>query len=407
MSNIVYLKLIGEQQGDISCRCGTTDSVGNRWQRNHVNEIFVFSLCSGVTNSGKGVNLQNLTFSKQIDKSSPLLVSAINNNEKLFLEFWFYRINRYGQWEKYYYIQLRGASISSIQMRVINDEIHTETISVDYDYILSKHLISNTKFSYLALPAEYNQLFVPASKPQTHTLNSAGVGRLLAAGGIYNGNIEGFRDTAEKLGGDAVKGYDQILNEKTVSTAIIAASIAAGYGLGRMELESEIRALDKLRQIQSLKISSVHGFTTDHFSALRRRTGNIREFSDLKVPMQMRYVKQAAYEGGIGLDGIKVRIIRDPELKGTDLYGYTHPNGSIDLYPDAFTNTEQLIKTLGHERTHTMQIQLFKHPNFYSDDALRMNKELRLNERAAYGSEENFWKYYQANKTGRLEGYNK
>ncbi len=77
MSNIVYLKLIGEQQGDISCRCGTTDSIGNRWQRNHVNEIFVFSLCSEVTNSGKGANLQSLTFSKQIDKSSPLLMNAI------------------------------------------------------------------------------------------------------------------------------------------------------------------------------------------------------------------------------------------------------------------------------------------------------------------------------------------
>lgn len=46
------------------------------------------------------------------------------------------------------------------------------------------------------------------------TLNSKAIGRLLAAGGVYNGNIEGFRDTAEKLGGDAIKGYDQILNEK-------------------------------------------------------------------------------------------------------------------------------------------------------------------------------------------------
>lgn len=263
MSNIVYLKLIGEQQGDISCRCGTTDSIGNRWQRNHVNEIFVFSLCSEVTNSGKGANLQSLTFSKQIDKSSPLLMNAINNNENLFLEFWFYRINRYGQWEKYYYIQLRGASISSIQMRVINDEIHTEAISVGYDYILSKHLISNTEFSYLALPAEYNKLFVPVPKPQTQTLNSAGVGRLLAAGGIYNGNIEGFRDTAEKLGGDAVKGYDQVLNEKTVSTAIIAASIAAGYGLGRMELESEIRVLKELEHFGARGISSGRPFNPD------------------------------------------------------------------------------------------------------------------------------------------------
>ncbi|ENR8891409.1 type VI secretion system tube protein Hcp [Citrobacter koseri] len=251
MSDIVYLKLIGEQQGDISDGCGTTDSVGNRWQRNHVNEIFVFSLSSGVTNTGKGANLQSLTFSKQIDKSSPLLANAINNNENLFLAFWFYRINRYGQWEKYYYIQLRGASISRIQLRIIKDEIDTETISVDYDYILSKHLISNTECSYLALPAEYNKLFVPTPKAQTHTLNSAGVGRLLAAGGIYNGNVGGFRDTAEKLGGDAVEGYDQILNEKTVGVAITAASIAAVYGLGRVGLESEVRALEESRRIET------------------------------------------------------------------------------------------------------------------------------------------------------------
>lgn len=402
MSNIVYLKLIGEQQGDISCRCGTTDSVGNRWQRNHVNEIFVFSLCSGVTNSGKGANLQNLTFSKQIDKSSPLLVSAINNNERLFLEFWFYRINRYGQWEKYYYIQLRGASISSIQMSVINDEIHTEAISVYYDYILSKHLVSNTEFSYLALPAEYNKLFVPASKPQTQTLNSAGVGRLLAAGGIYNGNIEGFRDTAEKLGGDAVKGYEQILNEKTVGVAITAASIAAGYGLGRMELSSTIRSLEKLRRIETKGVSLGRSNTTDN---LYRRTSNTEVFSDLKVPMQMRYVEQAAREGGIGLGGVKVRIIRDSDLKGKNIYGYTHPNGDIDLYPDAFTDIEQLIKTLGHERTHTMQIYLFKHPNTYADDAIKMNKELILNEKAAHSIEDSFWQFYLNNKTGKLEEY--
>ncbi|QMN69265.1 type VI secretion system tube protein Hcp [Citrobacter freundii] len=402
MSNIVYLKLIGEQQGDISCRCGTTDSVGNRWQRNHVNKIFVFSLCSGVTNSGKGANLQRLTFSKQIDKSSPLLVSAINNNENLFLEFWFYRINRYGQWERYYYIQLRGASISSIQMRVINDEIDTETISVDYDYILSKHLISNTEFSYLALPAEYNKLFVPASKPQTHTLNSAGVGRLLAAGGIYNGNIEGFRDTAEKLGGDAIKGYDQILNEKTVGVAITAASIVAGYGLGRMELSSTIRRLEKLRRIETKGVSLGRSNTTDN---LYRRTSNTEVFSDLKVPMQMRYVEQAAREGGIGLGGVKVRIIRDSDLKGKNIYGYTHPNGDIDLYPDAFTDIEQLIKTLGHERTHTMQIYLFKHPNTYADDAIKMNKELILNEKAAHSIEDSFWQFYLNNKTGKLEEY--
>ena len=46
------------------------------------------------------------------------------------------------------------------------------------------------------------------------TINSKAAGRLLAAGDVYNGNIEGFRKTAEQLSGDAVQGYDQVLNEK-------------------------------------------------------------------------------------------------------------------------------------------------------------------------------------------------
>lgn len=263
MSNIVYLKLIGEQQADISDGCGTTDSVGNRWQQNHVNEIFVFSLVAGIASTGNGTNLQNLTFSKQIDKSSPLLMNAINNNENLFLEFWFYRINRYGQWERYYYIQLRGASISSIQMRVIKDEIHTETISVDYDYILSKHLISNTEFSYLALPAEYNKLFVPVPKPQTQTLNSAGIGRLLAAGGIYNGNIEGFRDTAEKLGGDAPIGFNQIINDQTKGLLIAGASITAGLGIGKLSTASALAEISNYSKIPSLESPYLKGFTSE------------------------------------------------------------------------------------------------------------------------------------------------
>ena len=56
--------------------------------------------------------------------------------------------------------------------------------------------------------------------------------------------------------------------------------------------------------------------------------------------MQMRYVEQAAQDGGIGLQGVRTRIVRDPDLIGKNVFWYTHPDGSIDLYPDAFTNTE-------------------------------------------------------------------
>lgn len=42
MSDIVYLTIAGEQQGAISDSCGTADSIGNRRQIGHENEIFVF-----------------------------------------------------------------------------------------------------------------------------------------------------------------------------------------------------------------------------------------------------------------------------------------------------------------------------------------------------------------------------
>ena len=74
-----------------------------------------------------------------------------------------------------------------------------------------------------------------ANKPQPapfSTINSKMAGRLLAAGGIYNGNVEGFRQTAEQLGGDAPAGYDQVMDNKGL--LITGASVAAGLTMGRM-----------------------------------------------------------------------------------------------------------------------------------------------------------------------------
>lgn len=61
--------------------------------------------------------------------------------------------------------------------------------------------------------------------PSTKTLNSRNVGRLLAAGGIYNGNIEGFRKTAEQLGGEALEGYKGVMTDTNIGLGIAAASI--------------------------------------------------------------------------------------------------------------------------------------------------------------------------------------
>lgn len=258
MSDIVYLMVSGQQQGAISDGCGTIASVGNRWQIGHEDEIFTFSLTNNITSTGAGSHLHGLRFCKLIDKSTPLFVNAINNNEQLYMEFYFYRINIFGKWEKYYYIQLRGAFISAIQYQFSENNLDTETITINYEYILCKHLIANTEFSYLALPENYNRLFIPPPKTPAdnglNTLNSKGVGRLLAAGGIYNGNIDGFRETAEKLGGDAPAGYEQVMNDQTKGTIIALASIASVFGMGRLGLASE---LEKLGQVKVRKPLSV------------------------------------------------------------------------------------------------------------------------------------------------------
>lgn len=161
MSNIIYLRITGERQGNISADCGGEASIGNRWQQNHTDEIFAFSLRHDVTNTGRGCHFQALEFTKTIDKSSPLLSNAINNNERLFIEIDFYRINRTGHWERYYYIQLRNASVSKIDTDINIKRLPYEHISVIYDYILCKHLITNTEYSYLNILAEYNNPFFP------------------------------------------------------------------------------------------------------------------------------------------------------------------------------------------------------------------------------------------------------
>lgn len=159
MSNIIYLTLEGDVQGKISAGCGSQNSVGNRYQLGHEDEIFVFSLTQAVEGVNGRIHHRALQFCKLLDKSSPLLSNAINNNERLKLTFYIYRINKYGHREKFYLIELRGATIRSINQLAKMNDMHYEYISVNYDYILSRHLIAGTEFDYLLTPENYGCLF--------------------------------------------------------------------------------------------------------------------------------------------------------------------------------------------------------------------------------------------------------
>ncbi|WP_140186562.1 Hcp family type VI secretion system effector [Providencia stuartii] len=148
MAEPIYLTLTGKNQGLISAGCSTIDSIGNRHQIGHENEIQVISLNSGsfrVQNAA----YQPVMFTKLIDKSSPLLSVSLDSNEILEAIFIFYRTSRHGQLEKYYEIKLTGVSlieISDIFPDSIkdNESIPHQLIQIKYESISRRHLMANT-----------------------------------------------------------------------------------------------------------------------------------------------------------------------------------------------------------------------------------------------------------------------
>lgn len=113
MSNIIYASIKGEKQGLISSGCSSVDSIGNRSQIGHENQIQVLSLNHTLSNEQNVIH-HPVQLVKPIDKSSPLLGVAISTNEILHANFFFYRINSAGQLELYYEVKLTDAIISDI-----------------------------------------------------------------------------------------------------------------------------------------------------------------------------------------------------------------------------------------------------------------------------------------------------
>lgn len=118
---------------------------------------------------------------------------------------------------------------------------------------------------------------------------------------------------------------------------------------------------------------------------LYRRGTNPEPFSML-LPMQLRTVKRYARQAEIGLSGIKIKIVREPYYIGKNTYGLAKGR-TIWLFPDAFKSEKDLVKTLGHERTHIYQYSIFGHP-----ESSELNDFYEL---PAHAIEETFWWYFK------------
>lgn len=121
------------------------------------------------------------------------------------------------------------------------------------------------------------------------------------------------------------------------------------------------------------------------------RKGNTGVFSELEVPMTLKEVKRIAEKAGVGLKGVKLRIDRDIEKMAANYpFVASASENTITLFPKAFLDYETLVKTLGYERTHIMQCQLWG-----KSAPFEMVTEF---EKAAYGIEGTFWNFYKSNK---------
>lgn len=132
-------------------------------------------------------------------------------------------------------------------------EIFQQEVRRIYDYSLNEHQgrkpAPTVKQHYADAPVQHAQ----AAK----AINSKIAGGLLAGGGVYNGNIEGFHQAAQQLGGDTLAGYNLVMDNKGL--IIAGASVAVGLTMGKIPLPE----LDELEYFGAKGTYSGRSFDPD------------------------------------------------------------------------------------------------------------------------------------------------
>lgn len=118
MANHGYMTITGKAQGLISAGCSTQDSIGNKCQSGHTDEIMVLSYTHNMVNIG---NINKPTHSpiiitKNVDKASPLLAQALSTREEVNCTISFYRVSSFGMQEKFYSVSINGGVIADLTL---------------------------------------------------------------------------------------------------------------------------------------------------------------------------------------------------------------------------------------------------------------------------------------------------
>ncbi|MBN3097943.1 Hcp family type VI secretion system effector [Pectobacterium brasiliense] len=148
MSSVIYLELTGDKQGLISSGCSSLQSIGNRSQLGHEDQIQVLSLNHSMSYDDN-LSCHPVELIKFIDKSSPLLGVSVSSNERLTANFFLYRVNSAGQLELFYEIKLTDVRIVDISCNyphsINNNEMMPyEKVLLKYNSISWEHKVAGT-----------------------------------------------------------------------------------------------------------------------------------------------------------------------------------------------------------------------------------------------------------------------
>lgn len=160
MATPVYMTITGATQGNITEGASSPESIGNKFRKEHVDKITIYSYehqvyvpTNNVSGQTTGSPIHNaVKISKPFDKSSPLLRQALSSGESLTrVEISWYRTAQEGDLELYYTTVLTGARIINIRayMQDIQGQDgshvqHMEEVQFCYDQIEERHEVSNT-----------------------------------------------------------------------------------------------------------------------------------------------------------------------------------------------------------------------------------------------------------------------
>lgn len=159
MANHSYMTITGKKQGLISAGCSSQESIGNKCQAGHEDEIMVLAyshnMVGGSDGSASGEHGKHMpvVLTKNLDKSTPLLATALHESEEIDCKINFYRTSPAGGQEKYFTVTLSGGRLANVNVQVphaihMGDAQPQEVIAIRYrDISWTHHQASTSAYS--------------------------------------------------------------------------------------------------------------------------------------------------------------------------------------------------------------------------------------------------------------------